>query len=354
MAVATQLDLFADTQGLTVSALKELIGNEDFSMMGGVSLEEALQEIADGKTARAVSARNGMASMLTFSLMSLGMDRLSPGWDSPERLEELRPKRATPATKSMKGKDIPEEIKDLLRQGVREGDVYRLPEGQLDRKTYEAAMKVLGGIGFKWNKRAKAHVCGPHGQPERLWEVLDAGKVVDLKQELQFFATPPAVVARLLELAELGTGMRVLEPSAGTGNIAKAVRDVVGDEGKVDCCEIHPPFVDALTRMGFDTWPMDFLLVDDEEFEPYDRVVMNPPFAKGQDIEHVWRAHRLLKPSGILVAVMHPGWQTGGTKREGAFRDWLKDRAGTIEDVEAGAFKESGTDIATVIVKVKA
>ena len=295
-----------------------------------------------------------MASMLVVAVMGADMDAISPGWDA--HLDEPKPQRpkAAKAPKTDMKRDIPEEIKELLRRGVREGDVYNLPEGQLDRPTYDAAMKVLGGIGFKRSKRAKAHVCGPHGQPERLWEILDAGKVVDLKQELQFFATPPAVVARLLELADLRPGMRVLEPSAGTGNIAIAARDAVGEQGLVHCCEIHPPFVDGLVREGFDTWPMDFLKVEDEEFEPYDAVVMNPPFAKGQDIEHVWRAHRLLKPGGALVSVMHPGWRSGSTKREEAFRAWTKERGASIEDVAAGAFKESGTEIATVILKVAA
>ena len=38
----------------------------------------------------------------------------------------------------------------------------------------------------------------------------------------------------------------------------------------------------------------------------YDRIVMNPPFEAGQDIDHVRHAFQFLKDGGRLVSIMSP------------------------------------------------
>ena len=71
---------------------------------------------------------------------------------------------------------------------------------------------------------------------------------------------------------------------------------------------------------------------------------MNPPFTKGQDIKHVNHALQFLKPGGKLVAIM------AGNDKSKWFDslEWCYE----IEDVPAGAFKESGTNVATIIVTI--
>ena len=77
---------------------------------------------------------------------------------------------------------------------------------------------------------------------------------------------------------------------------------------------------------------------------------MNPPFAKGQDVEHVLHAWEFLTPGGVIAAIVAPGFKFRREKHFEAFRD-LHEQHGQCEiDVEAGAFKESGTNVATRIV----
>jgi protein-L-isoaspartate O-methyltransferase len=167
----------------------------------------------------------------------------------------------------------------------------------------------------------------------------------------QFFPTPPAVVDRVIRAAGLEPGMTVLEPSAGLGAIASAVVPLVA---AVDCIDINMQFADRLKfGAGARTVQVaDFLDVPAQAV--YDRVLMNPPFAKKADIAHVVHAHRFLAPGGLLVAVMSAGTSFRADKVTTAFREGLLAAGGTIEALPEQAFRESGTDIRTVLVTIPA
>jgi 23S rRNA A2030 N6-methylase RlmJ len=77
----------------------------------------------------------------------------------------------------------------------------------------------------------------------------------------------------------------------------------------------------------------------------FDRVIMNPPFNKGQDLKHITHAvTHWLKPGGRLLAVMLPHHDDEISQALGAADDLC---SWSTEDIEAGAFKESGTNIRT-------
>lgn len=217
--------------------------------------------------------------------------------------------------------------------------------GQLDRKLYERTNKVLEAAGGKWNKKAKAHVFEAEAA-ERMDQIILSGMVEVPKDEFNFFPSPPAVVARLLELADIEHGMRVLEPSAGRGAIAVVCIEA---GAAVDCFELMEANHAALERDDrLDKVVRgDFLEAAPEAV--YDRVVMNPPFLKQSDIKHVLHAHRFLKPGGLLVAVMSAGIEFRTDARTTAFNAFVADRGGHIEPLPENSFKASGTGVRTVI-----
>jgi methylase of polypeptide subunit release factors len=172
--------------------------------------------------------------------------------------------------------------------------------GQLDRKLYERTNKVLEAAGGKWNRSAKAHLFDGDASA-RIEQIILTGDIVIPKDEFEFFPTPPAVVDLLLKRAELSPGMRVLEPSAGQGNIAVPCANA---GGLVDCYELMPLNFAILSkddRLGVVHYG-DFLQA--EPRAEYDRILMNPPFGRQADIKHVLHALKFLKPGGRLVSVM--------------------------------------------------
>lgn len=141
----------------------------------------------------------------------------------------------------------------------------------------------------------------------------------------------------------------MLEPSAGKGHLATACW--LAGAATIDCVEQNPEHEPALTSCGFgDVFIADFLSVDhpsDLDKEPYQRIVMNPPFTNNQDIAHVRHALKWLAPGGILVAIML------NNQTRPRFAELVAEYDPEIEEVERGAFKESGTDVPTLIVKIE-
>lgn len=246
-----------------------------------------------------------------------------------------------------------EAAMQILREGTITATSFKINSGQLARPVYEEINKVLAALGGKWDKKSGTHLFSL-GDPREIVAGVLGGtveKVTDIKQDLQFYATPFDLVDELCMIAGIGDNMRVLEPSAGTGNIA----NVLSQRGAtVDVCEIHQPFCEMLTHPAYKHTliGLDFLSLSPGTVEPYDAVVMNPPFTKGQDVEHVTHAYQFLRPGGILVSIMSAAVKFNETKKYREFREFAHMNGGRFQDVDAGSFKESGTGVNTVIFSI--
>jgi GGDEF domain-containing protein len=164
-----------------------------------------------------------------------------------------------------------------------------------------------------------------------------------------FFPTPKPIAEELVEKADIQPGMSVLEPSAGWGNIANEVREQA-PEAHLETLEMQPELRKILEATGHNVVGHDFLAHEGQ----YDRIVMNPPFEDGRDIDHVRRAFDMLKPGGRLVSIMSEGPFFRSDKKASGFREWLDKQGGTDEPLEAGSFKSSErpTGVATRMVVI--
>lgn len=151
------------------------------------------------------------------------------------------------------------------------------------------------------------------------------------KDVLQQFSTPPHYAYAVAWLANITPADTVLEPSAGTGDLAvqamNAGATVYGNE-------LDPRRASLLQQLG----PADVFLEDAEQIHnslpgrmPSPTVVlMNPPFShagermgtktiSGTDLKHIDAALDLLAPNGRLVAIIGAGLH-GETK---TLKSWL-------------------------------
>jgi protein-L-isoaspartate O-methyltransferase len=164
-----------------------------------------------------------------------------------------------------------------------------------------------------------------------------------------YFPTPAPVVARMLDHAKILPGMLILEPSAGSGNILDAIA-TEHPGARLVAFERHHSLAAILKAKGYTVDCCDFT---EREPEPdFDRVLMNPPFEKGQDADHVRIAFAHLKAGGRIVAIMSPGPFFRSDDRARSFRRWFEEIGGEKYDLPAGSFKVSGTDVATVLVVI--
>ncbi|HUW45751.1 MAG TPA: RsmD family RNA methyltransferase [Dehalococcoidia bacterium] len=245
---------------------------------------------------------------------------------------------------------VENEVLAVLSNAKTEGNSLFLM-GQLDRKMYERTNKVLEASGGKWNRKAKAHIFDGDAF-SRIDQIILSGEVEIPKDEFNYFPTPSVVVDRLMDIAEIAEGMSLLEPSAGKGSIAHRC---VEEGAIVECYELmESNFQYLIDQEEFNFVGNEDFLTVDHTSKKFDRVVMNPPFAKQADIKHVLHALKFLKPNGLLVAVMSAGVTFRENSLTKEFRDLVDERGGSIEKLPDGAFKESGTMVNTVIVTIPA
>ncbi len=160
------------------------------------------------------------------------------------------------------------------------------------------------------------------------------------------FPTPESLARDLLDRASCyKDSPRVLEPSAGTGALVRAVHEGARGQPAITAIEIQSHLADGLARLPsvVKTMCRDFLDVTPDETGQFDFIVMNPPWDMGRDVDHVLHALRFLAPGGKLAAIVAASTEFREDKRTVAFRKALEPYNPQWFDCPAGAFKESGT-----------
>ena len=170
--------------------------------------------------------------------------------------------------------------------------------------------------------------------------IAEAEQSIKLRKIPGYFPTPKALGEKVLELADIKEGDFVLEPSAGKGNLAEL------SPVKPDCIEQDSELRTILEAKGFNVILDDFLCIGCAE--QWDKIIMNPPFEKGQDVDHVQKAWEVLADGGRIVAIMSAGVKFNSQSKYAAFREFVEQH-GWIEDLPEGSFKESGTGVNTVL-----
>ncbi len=290
----------------------------------------------------------------------------------------------------MKLKAIEPEILAVLKASKLTETSLQLPK-DMERSLYQKVNKVIELAGGKWNRGAQAHVfpgdprqilglalesgrldvaqaaqvnyAARKQQLEKLQPALQQarGKRQQLKQGQEkgqrlatdavlmqtfsqipnFFPTPPGLIATMLDYFVLEPGRTVLEPSAGKGDLADAIKAA---GATVHCVEINCMLADYLKSKGHQVLQQDFL-----EVKPYpvDAILMNPPFERGADARHIQHAFQFLRPWTRLVSVAS---SVTGEK----LKPWLLARGGQVEALPAGTFAKSerSTSVNTCLIIV--
>lgn len=180
-------------------------------------------------------------------------------------------------------------------------------------------------------------------------------------KDLAFYATPDDVAQRAVRFADpyirKGEPFRVLEPSAGVGNISKALEaagcvvtsvEIDGDRAAVLRRHVVGPVI-CRNFLG---------MKPPAECDRFDACVMNPPFVGTHWMEHVRHALDFVKPGGTLVAILPASARVMESKKHDAFRAWAAKESregewGLWRDLPPESFASSGTRIQTVMLRIQ-
>lgn len=248
------------------------------------------------------------------------------------------------------GDPCPTDVLELLRKAQYSGNVL-LEMPAVDEKLYKKFNAVLANLRGEWSRSAPRGHRFPYN-PKPLIDTIIASGRMPKKNALAFFPTPLTAVDQMIDAADLvdSRAINALEPSAGTGAIARRLRDRF-PSAHIQCVELDPWNCSLLEADGF--------TVDNANFlswiapQKYDVILMNPPFSGdgGGYVAHVQRAFSMLAPKGVLIAIVPAAilWNAGKDQ----FVQWIADNGDIIEALEADTFADGGTSVKTLIIKLE-
>ena len=286
-------------------------------------------------------ADNAMRKKENLIKNATALNRLANLWENNECPEILKEVRTASDFDTYYPRDLKEDDKGcwfeekqpiFLKKAIRMG-----LKSQADNQPFKDAIKQLSEVVLSHEEIQKRE--------------LDK-KLVALRSSNipGFFPTPDNVIDLMIEHAHLDDGLTVLEPSAGIGSICDKVRDS-GYGCMINACEIVPSLYDILVLKGYVCSNEDILSVDKVNI-PWDRILMNPPFEKKQDIIHVMHCYNtFLKYGGILVSIMSAGVMNNTDKKSEDFREFVDANGYFVELGQqfnnANAFRNTG--VSTVL-----
>ena len=237
------------------------------------------------------------------------------------------------------------ELAESLKKCKVQGDTLFLPpitDGALPN--YNEVKTALLKAGAKYNKNSFVFP----DDAQQYIDKLTGGESINIQKQFQFFETNSNLGDDLVFEAHIESNHSVLEPSAGRGAIINAIHRRYCNV-TVDYCELMDLNRNHLSKLS----NVNFLCDDFLELKSkptYDRIIANPPFKSNQDILHILKMYEMLKKGGRLVSIASKHWQHSTNKKETEFRNWLKEVGAVVREIEAGEFKESGTNVATVMI----
>ena len=132
-------------------------------------------------------------------------------------------------------------------------------------------------------------------------------------ENADFYPTPDALAARMVDMIDTKRVHFVLEPSAGKGDLVDKLKskmrydgysNITGNHGsdvEIDCIEQDGNLQNLLKGAGKRLIFDDFLKF--ETLKKYDLILMNPPFSEGD--KHLLKALEMMKNGGQVVCLLN-------------------------------------------------
>lgn len=167
----------------------------------------------------------------------------------------------------------------------------------------------------------------------------------------EFYPTPPNLANKMAGKIKAGYYGRILEPSAGKGDLVEALHgDTYNRRNRnIDCIEKSPELQNVLRGKDFTVVGSDFLSFNTAK--QYDAIVMNPPFSEG--VTHVLKAWQMMYNGDVVAIINAESVKNPHTKERKLLKTIIDDH-GTVEFIaDAFAVAERKTKVEVALIHLK-
>ena len=132
------------------------------------------------------------------------------------------------------------------------------------------------------------------------------------RKESDFYATPINCVENILKNINLNKyGNKLLEPSAGNGNIVNVLKKYYNKN--ITSCELRKEEINNLQNISDEVIIDDFLIHDFKD-QKFDIIIGNPPYSLA--IEFVKKCLNLLEDKGVLIFLLRTAFLESKSRYE--------------------------------------
>lgn len=176
-----------------------------------------------------------------------------------------------------------------------------------------------------------------------------------------FFPTSAETAERVLSLGDIthiDEDATILEPSAGDGALIKAVLNAGARRANITAVEIQHDLMSKLEALDIGRlMQANFLALDPADIGQFDIVLMNPPFDRGRDTDHVLHAMKFVKPGGKLIAIMAASAEFREDAKATEVRRvadvWSAIWHEPFRDLPDRSFAHAGTNVNTLVLSIR-
>jgi protein-L-isoaspartate O-methyltransferase len=278
--------------------------------------------IVDGGSIRLKVFKKGTAHLEVHEELAWRLNavlaNLYPGALPPNARKRPKAAKVYP----LRQRYLPQGVLDLVMQMMRNrrymrGNQVEIPydsNNQQERRELKHLLTTLGGA-----PTGSGDILTFDYDPREVLERIAVQGYIPDELTHQFYCTSPELAERVVNIAGIEPGMTVLEPSAGTGALARLCSGTA-----ITCVEVSELRCQILKEQGLkDVVESDFLEWASEDRQ-YNRIIMNPPFSKGRAQQHLTAAAGCLAEGGRLVAIL-PASMKGKQVLEGFSTAWSEE-----------------------------
>lgn len=164
------------------------------------------------------------------------------------------------------------------------------------------------------------------------WEI----KPTEPKRDYTKFFTVPETAAFMAMLLKPQVGKIYLEPSAGSGNLVRAIR-LEEPNSLIYAVEINEEHYDALKEVADYVAIGDFLKKHTHPFlmTKFDGCIANPPFGNGVDLQaHIKQMRIRVKKDGPMVMIVPDDYKPEFRCINHPLRNWSANKDGTTTAIK--------------------
>jgi 16S rRNA G966 N2-methylase RsmD len=145
--------------------------------------------------------------------------------------------------------------------------------------------------------------------------------------------------------------LRILEPSAGEGNLIDYISYKLKRKFNIDVIELNTDKVNILKDKGYNVIGRDYIKTIITE--QYDLILACPPFKDNVNLDHIQKMYGDVKLGGTIITLCNTQWIIDNNEKSFKFREFLSKVEYSMIMLPDNSFIEKDKTVPTILIKIK-